>query len=34
LVASGSHHELISDTNSLYAHLYRLQYQESEAPIP
>ena len=34
LVASGSHHELISDTNSLYAHLYRLQYQESEVPIP
>jgi ATP-binding cassette subfamily B protein len=34
LVASGSHHELISDTKSLYAHLYRLQYQESEAPIP
>ena len=34
LVASGSHLELISDTDSLYAHLYRLQYQESEVPIP
>jgi ATP-binding cassette subfamily B protein len=29
LVASGSHQELISDQNSLYAHLYRLQYQEA-----
>ena len=29
LVASGSHQELISDESSLYAHLYRLQYQES-----
>ena len=28
LVASGSHQELISDERSLYAHLYRLQYQE------
>jgi len=28
LVASGSHQELISDQSSLYAHLYRLQYQE------
>ena len=30
LVASGSHQELISDQTSLYAHLYRLQYQETE----
>ena len=29
LVASGSHQELISDEHSLYAHLYRLQYQEA-----
>ena len=29
LVASGSHQELISDQSSLYAHLYRLQYQEA-----
>ncbi|MEI7908781.1 MAG: ABC transporter ATP-binding protein [Verrucomicrobiota bacterium] len=29
LVASGSHQELISDQNSLYAHLYRLQYQDT-----
>ena len=29
LVASGSHQELISDSASLYAHLYRLQYQEA-----
>jgi len=29
LVASGSHQELISDQDSLYAHLYRLQYQEA-----
>ncbi len=28
LVASGSHQELVSDPGSLYAHLYRLQYQE------
>ena len=28
LVASGSHQELISDQDSLYAHLYRLQYQQ------
>lgn len=28
LVASGSHQELISDEKSLYAHLYRLQYEE------
>lgn len=27
VVASGSHQELIADTDSLYAHLYRLQYQ-------
>ena len=31
LVASGSHQELISDPSSLYAHLYRLQYQETES---
>lgn len=30
LVASGSHQELIADQGSLYAHLYRLQYQEME----
>jgi len=30
LVASGSHQELISDEHSLYAHLYRLQYQEAD----
>jgi ATP-binding cassette subfamily B protein len=29
VVASGSHQELISDEKSLYAHLYRLQYEES-----
>jgi len=29
LVASGSHQELISDQGSLYAHLYRLQYQDA-----
>jgi ABC-type multidrug transport system fused ATPase/permease subunit len=28
VVASGSHQELISDEKSLYAHLYRLQYEE------
>jgi len=33
LVASGSHQELISDHNSLYAHLYRLQYQEANLPV-
>jgi ABC-type multidrug transport system fused ATPase/permease subunit len=27
VIASGSHQELISDEKSLYAHLYRLQYQ-------
>jgi ATP-binding cassette, subfamily B, bacterial MsbA len=27
VVASGSHNELVSDEASLYAHLYRLQYQ-------
>jgi len=27
VVASGSHQDLIADTDSLYAHLYRLQYQ-------
>ena len=31
LVASGSHQELISDEKSLYAHLYRLQYEEGVA---
>ena len=30
LVASGSHQELLSDADSLYAHLYRLQYQGAE----
>jgi ATP-binding cassette subfamily B protein len=30
LVASGSHERLLSDSNSLYAHLYRLQYQRDE----
>jgi len=30
LVASGSHQELISDPSSLYAHLYRLQYQQAD----
>ena len=29
LVASGAHHELIQDESSLYAHLYRLQYEEN-----
>lgn len=29
LVASGSHQELLLDSDSLYAHLYRLQYQEA-----
>ena len=29
VVASGSHQELIRDEKSLYAHLYRLQYEES-----
>ena len=29
LVASGSHQELVGDETSLYAHLYRLQYQEA-----
>ncbi len=33
LVASGSHQELISDQTSLYAHLYRLQYQEANLPL-
>jgi ATP-binding cassette subfamily B protein len=33
LVASGSHQELVRDQASLYAHLYRLQYQEA-APYP
>ena len=28
VVASGSHQELISDEKSLYAHLYRLQYEQ------
>ena len=32
LVASGSHQELISDQQSLYAHLYRLQFQDAEIP--
>ena len=30
LVASGSHEGLLNDSNSLYAHLYRLQYQRDE----
>jgi ATP-binding cassette subfamily B protein len=30
LVASGSHQELMEDTRGLYAHLYRLQFQEVE----
>jgi ATP-binding cassette subfamily B protein len=29
LVASGSHDALISDPHSLYAHLYRLQYEQN-----
>jgi ABC-type multidrug transport system fused ATPase/permease subunit len=29
LVASGTHQELVSDERSLYAHLYRLQFQEA-----
>jgi ATP-binding cassette, subfamily B, bacterial MsbA len=33
LAASGSHQELISDADSLYAHLYRLQYEEHLMPI-
>ncbi len=32
LVASGSHQELIGDQQSLYAHLYRLQFQDAEIP--
>jgi ABC-type multidrug transport system fused ATPase/permease subunit len=28
VVASGSHDELIGDTQGLYSHLYRLQYEE------
>jgi ATP-binding cassette subfamily B protein len=31
LVATGSHQELVADTGGLYAHLYRLQYQEAES---
>jgi ATP-binding cassette subfamily B (MDR/TAP) protein 1 len=27
LVATGSHQELVSDPDSLYSHLYRLQYE-------
>ena len=34
LVASGSHHELLSDGAGLYSHLYRLQYQERELIEP
>jgi subfamily B ATP-binding cassette protein MsbA len=34
LAASGPHEELIRDENSLYAHLYRLQYQHEPAPVP
>lgn len=34
LVASGSHEELIRDEKSLYAHLYRLQYQHEPTPVP
>lgn len=30
LVASGSHEKLLADSDSLYAHLYRLQYQKNE----
>jgi ATP-binding cassette subfamily B protein len=33
VVASGSHQELISDPDSLYAHLYRLQYQEAAPAV-
>ncbi len=33
LAASGSHQQLISDADSLYAHLYRLQYEEHLMPI-
>ena len=29
LVASGTHQELVGDQSSLYAHLYRLQFQEA-----
>ena len=32
LVASGTHRELVSDERGLYAHLYRLQFQDAEAP--
>lgn len=28
VVAIGTHPELVSDSESLYAHLYRLQYQK------
>jgi ATP-binding cassette subfamily B protein len=31
LVASGSHDALISDSDSLYAHLYRLQYEQNSS---
>jgi ABC-type multidrug transport system fused ATPase/permease subunit len=34
LVASGSHQELVRDQGSLYAHLYRLQYQEAAPHEP
>ena len=34
LVASGTHQELVGDSASLYAHLYRLQYQEAAVPSP
>ncbi len=34
LVASGSHQELISDPDSLYSHLYRLQYQDALSAGP
>jgi ABC-type multidrug transport system fused ATPase/permease subunit len=29
LVASGSHQELMDNPQGLYAHLYRLQFQEA-----
>lgn len=32
LVASGSHQQLIEDQQGLYAHLYRLQYQDHPTP--
>jgi ATP-binding cassette subfamily B protein len=32
LVGSGSHHDLMRDADGLYAHLYRLQYQQENHP--